>query len=516
MPLLTGVDRRNLEFETTISTCEAKDLATWKVSMPACLSNISSKQHVTIVPDHQKMIFESAFQHPCSKVIGERELAKPILDFFHHNFNGDQNRRGWYLQQFLKLEAVRQYSQHGDVLIWDSDTIPLRKLSFRNGNQFFAYRGKDWHLPYFMAIERAFSMQKKDGLSFIAQSFPVKRDWARRFFNYLEVGEKTWFENLAHSIDFRLPSGFSEYETLGVFVQNEFPGELGDQTQATNWDLLTVYRRRLHAKKVRSLVKSADVEHQPVIHFRAIESRAKSKLSILLEGLANSLTYFFSTKELKPVIERIVKKNTPVLVQVGAGDGVMHDPLVELIEKDYFSHCTLIEPEKASFRRLSDRYENRDDIRLVEQLIGSPSNKTLYAFPSHILELMDGDGPNNLWAAGATSRYKSTLVYWVYRNSWRGLNYQQAMEEFIDSIYEFEAEAANINNFMTKPDKTLLVLDVQGMEAEIIEGIQSANLPRWVIAETDYPGNGIHGLMASRGYKLVHKGSDSIFELGRT
>lgn len=498
-----------MEFAATISTCHAKDLPVWKKSTEACMRRLSSGLHVTIVPDAQLEQFDAEFNHPNLKIVGEKEFAPAIVEFFDLNFNGRPARRGWYLQQFLKLEGVRQYTDFGDVLIWDADTVPLKELRFRTGNQFLAYRGSENHLPYFMAIERAFGFQKQDRFSFIAQSFPVRSHWARSFFSQLRTEERDWFETLADSIDFSLSSGFSEYETLGVFIQNRFPSELGEQDGAFDWQRIGVWNPMLTHRKAGQLI----AKHSSRREFLAIESSGVLRVQALSQQLIGRLLSLIGRKNLKAEIKKILSGNEVSLLQVGAGDEVSHDPMHGFISEKRFTKCSLFEPKKEWAEILRNVYLGREDVQVIAKAVGSGEKIKMHAFPEHFVESMDGEGVPNKWASGATSKYKSTLVFYAHQNSWRGLDYRMRLDEFIEGIYEFEVETENINSYIEEPSKTMLVMDVQGMEPEIIRSLEVEKRPKWVVAETDYPGNGLAALMADLGYEIIFKGSDSVFTL---
>jgi hypothetical protein len=57
------------------------------------------------------------------------------------------------------------------------------------------------------------------------------------------------------------------------------------------------------------------------------------------------------------------------------------------------------------------------------------------------------------------------------------------------------------------------VIDVQGMEEDVVLGLSKDNLPRWVVLEEDLGKKAARQLLLSWGYREVFSGSDALFEL---
>ena len=114
------------------------------------------------------------------------------------------------------------------ILIWDSDTIPLKPLSFiDNSGKLLHYTGKEHHTPYFDLIFKLLGMKKIVNYSFVAQCFAIRGSWAHEFFDFVESRhQKPWMEAIISQIDFEQISGFSEYETLGTYLAHTRAGEI--------------------------------------------------------------------------------------------------------------------------------------------------------------------------------------------------------------------------------------------------------------------------------------------------
>ena len=65
-------------------------------------------------------------------------------------------RSGWYIQQFLKMNYCN-ICQDKYYLVWDSDTIPVKKVKMfkSNGKPFFDVK-TEYNKPYFITIKNIF------------------------------------------------------------------------------------------------------------------------------------------------------------------------------------------------------------------------------------------------------------------------------------------------------------------------------------------------------------------------
>ena len=212
----------------TISVCEISNIKTWSVAAPNILKYIPSLKYELIVPDDQVEIFEAATPSgmqviPESIYIGSRNLAwlqSQMPAVF-------ERRAGWYLQQFIKIEACRAAKPHETVLIWDADTIPLQMMEFEDAEgRLIYYKGNHRpliHDPYFALIKTLLGLERQKDVSFISQSFPTRVAWVQSMCDSIETrhSANSWIDVVVENIDHTTGiSGFSEYETLGTYISN--------------------------------------------------------------------------------------------------------------------------------------------------------------------------------------------------------------------------------------------------------------------------------------------------------
>ena len=145
---------------------------------------------------------------------------------------GNENRYGWYLQQFYKIEAI-QLAETNCVTIWDADCVPVSKIEIINSSNQVVYinSSREFHQPYFENIKRLLGLERIQNICFVIPSFPMKNKWIREFIQFTEAKhDMPWYEAIMHSTDFSLASGFSETETLGTWIANTYEGEWTSRT----------------------------------------------------------------------------------------------------------------------------------------------------------------------------------------------------------------------------------------------------------------------------------------------
>jgi hypothetical protein len=214
--------------DEVISVCSMKDIDVWMVAAKHIEQFISAKQYTVIVPDAQVQIFAAVTKAPYqvkpeSLFVGN--LKEKIVQTLTPE---NQDRVGWYLQQFVKISAVLTHDDEDIVLIWDADTVPLKRLEFINSSgQFIYYKGDEYRKSYFDFIERALGIRRTQYFSFIAQSLILKVSWARELTNALaQSAQLPWIDAVLSFLDRAEPAGFAEFETLGTWIWNHHHDEI--------------------------------------------------------------------------------------------------------------------------------------------------------------------------------------------------------------------------------------------------------------------------------------------------
>ncbi|MGI5172156.1 hypothetical protein H0R92_00950 [Treponema sp. OMZ 840] len=140
-------------------------------------------------------------------------------------------RTGWYFQQFLKLGWALKDEDSPWYLSWDSDTIPVRPVSFFSdtGKPLFIKK-TEFNPAYFETIEKTLGLKKNNDFSFIAEAMLFNKDFVKSMINTIEnnsaVQGNVFYEKILYAAaqSSFVQSAFSEFETYGTYVSACFPG----------------------------------------------------------------------------------------------------------------------------------------------------------------------------------------------------------------------------------------------------------------------------------------------------
>jgi FkbM family methyltransferase len=516
------VDKRKAD--VLISVAAIKDLETWKLTAAQLPRRIESHDYWLIVPDDEVKLFRAQTPETI-KIFPESVFT---YEFEHMLFECQGKalpaRRGWYRQQLIKLSALRAASNSERVIIWDADTVPLREIHlFSEIGSCIYYSGSDYHLPYFENIDRLLGLDKARPESFITQNFPILGSQIRSFFEYIEARHsKNWWEAVISSIDFDEISGFSEYEVLGTFASS-FAGGVPESQRGT-WSYGV-------AKQVSHHVRQMSPE-PPEFDFLAVEDWAQPKKPYVVIIESVTKTWRAGVRQVSKILQigRRILNNRGTLetelqkifssqskiqvVQIGANDGIQSDPLRKFLQIAGSYSAKLVEPIPFYFNQLSNLYQDRPDVEVINLAAGSRSGKLeLFQIDPRIASEMNEDGPQNNWAIGKGSNSRAAVVYWIYKNSWKGINYMKRIRDWIGAIEKLQVPVIPTRDFIGQAARTLLVIDVPGMDSEVLRGLSLGNLPRWVVIEDGLGRESARNLLLSWGYKQVCDGIDTLFEL---
>jgi len=521
-----SIKQVGLEANLVVSVAELGCIESWKLTGPQLIALVPASEYWLIVPDNQLQEFRD--NSPVEyKVFPESVFTRDFSEKLSQCVGKAlPSRKGWYLQQLIKLEALKRASHLDRIVIWDADTIPLREISFfdSQGNCRY-YLGSEYHLPYFENIDRLLGLDKAHPSSFIAQNFPMTGDQVQAFFSYIEKRHKSmWWEAVIDSIDFDEFSGFSEYETLGTFVSSFDKRPLIMQPGIWSRD----GEQRWVSKQIGSQ-KAPKAKYDFVAVEEWTQNKScKSLLGRVLRGLRGYLGLVFSIissrlkfpsniLQLEKHFAKIFSGGGIIdVVQIGANDGVQSDPLREFLKSPGRFSARLIEPIPYYFEELRKLYRDRPDVEIINCAAGSKeSTIDIFHIEPSKAKQMNGNGPQNNWALGQGSSSRATVVYWIYKNSWRGEAYVNRIPEWIGAIETLQVKVIKTQDLVREADKTLLVIDVQGMESEVILGLSRENLPKWVVIEEDLGKQDARKLLISWGYREVFAGSDALFEMNK-
>lgn len=177
-----------------------------------------------IVPDHQENLFYDRLKFLNVNIIPETELVpENEIKQIKNKLGVMKIRFGWYLQQFLKWE-YRRICNSNEYLIWDADTVLVRKSDFFCDKVSNFNMANEYHKPYFNTTERAFGLSRQVEQSFISQYMLIKVEILNELIETCKTNtSQPWFLSLLEHIGKTDPSEFSEYETYGNYVLRHNP-----------------------------------------------------------------------------------------------------------------------------------------------------------------------------------------------------------------------------------------------------------------------------------------------------
>ena len=138
--------------------------------------NIGSDNIYIITDKHSFGFFSKRFRSRYNvSLVDEEEIVadRRQLEAIAGRHFTCEYRFGWYYQQFLKMEFARSRYAKDYYLIWDSDTIPLNRLSFFTSNKMIFTPKTEYHEPYFRTMQALVGYDKATDYSFIAEHMLV-------------------------------------------------------------------------------------------------------------------------------------------------------------------------------------------------------------------------------------------------------------------------------------------------------------------------------------------------------
>ena len=168
-----------------------------------------------------------------NSIISLEDFKKNLRDTkldneFYQKLN---SRISWYYQQVLKLSFIIDFSikYRENVLIWDADTIILKKIKFFNEKKSISYGTlSEFHFPYFNTISSIFKKLPKNYISSLLQfsaATPEEIDFLKKnlnqYYNIENLNISQWIskiviKSITEANKVYDGSMFSEYELIGI------------------------------------------------------------------------------------------------------------------------------------------------------------------------------------------------------------------------------------------------------------------------------------------------------------
>ena len=515
-----------LEFDNLVTCISGEHLGSWSDISRSIVRNLSVKNFTVICPDEIAREVER-ISAPEFKIKRESDFDPNLQHNLRERLSKEHNlgRYGWYLQQFLKLEFIKNHLSDDNILIWDSDTLPMKTIRFKSpSGQHMFYRSSEYHLEYFRAIYKLTGLDKIENNSFVTQCLPVDVKKLRPYFLEWHESDGEWFSDIFDAIDFSQASGFSEYELLGTILSHSEEGHILLRHEKWTRNGTETYGDPSTALKLKSSEfdfiafeawqsELPSERRKKIILSRAKFVARKSGLVTFFDFLRKR-HFIYLEKKTKSFLSKVFASGSLHVVQIGSNDGVSNDPLWPFFQENKTAPAVLVEPIPEYAEALRNNHSDRPRTSVINAAAGNGyGERPLYYFDQAVASEMDGNGPQNLWATGQGSFDRCLVVWWVHQNAWRWGGERAKTERFISQIKMLNVDVRRTSEFLVgPPDETLLVIDVQGPETEVISGLRSDSLPKWVICESDSPRfDSPFELLESLGYRKLVGGANSCF-----
>lgn len=192
---------------------------------------LHATQLIFIVPSNLVKDFERAYEaRTFCTIIDEKSLLTEALpEIEKWNVSGFPERAGWYYQQLLKMAIATSKIAQSKYVVWDSDTIPYRNMTFFEGDKLIFTRGREFNKPYFLTNDALIGIDRsRENLRFsaISQHMPVDRELMLALLRRIGQDDQgDWVAAIRRSVsDGRMGlSLFSEYEIFADWVRVNYP-----------------------------------------------------------------------------------------------------------------------------------------------------------------------------------------------------------------------------------------------------------------------------------------------------
>jgi hypothetical protein len=145
-------------------------------------------------------------------------LKKSELKYIVNNID----RNGWLYQQLLKY-SFDLISETENYLVIDADTILTKSQVYENEGKLVLLISDEYHIPYFNNYYKLTGQVPKSKLSSVTHSMLFNKTILNNLKSHIEEYNKlNWIDAIISNIDKNELSGFSEFETYGLWVFDNF------------------------------------------------------------------------------------------------------------------------------------------------------------------------------------------------------------------------------------------------------------------------------------------------------
>ena len=210
----------NLEIEVFIP-CIEKDLKNLERNINNIVKYLNHPiRRINIVSPENKFIQDFCKKNKVNFIDEKKilNLEKSKLNYVVNNID----RNGWLYQQLLKY-SFDLFSETENYLVIDADTILTKSQVYENEGKLVLLISDEYHIPYFNNYYKLTGKIPKSKLSSVAHSMLFNKKVLNHLKCHIEEYNKlNWIDSIISNIDKSELSGFSEFETYGLWVIENF------------------------------------------------------------------------------------------------------------------------------------------------------------------------------------------------------------------------------------------------------------------------------------------------------
>lgn len=250
-----------------------KDLFISQIAIESIVLNLCAERIFIISKKSLYLFFKSIIKRHNNIIFIDEDtlldqLSKEILKSYILLHNPHLSKKtGWYFQQFLKMGFARSDFSQNLYLIWDADTIPIKKLDFFSDKKIMYCLKDEYHVPYFDTIDKLIGQPKAIAQSFIAEHMMIDVKHMKELLNLIEsndnIAGKYYWQKIISSIDSEVLLGFSEFETYGSFAYNRYPNSITFRALKTFREAGKIYGRYIHINEVKKITCFDTISLEP-------------------------------------------------------------------------------------------------------------------------------------------------------------------------------------------------------------------------------------------------------------
>jgi hypothetical protein len=203
----------------------SKDAEILEYCLAGCRQNIPGLRTIYLITDHPVIKTPDVVMIHQDDYFSPKLTLQDIRKRWAEECPANAHRAGWLFQQLIKLASCYAIPElSNDYLILDADVIWLKPSSFFEDGKILISPSKEHHQPYYECVSRLIGDTPRQKYSFVSHHFPVKKKILKELLDRLEKRwNKVWYEAILDHLDFSELACFSEYETIGLYLQTCHP-----------------------------------------------------------------------------------------------------------------------------------------------------------------------------------------------------------------------------------------------------------------------------------------------------